>query len=68
MRLCGSRPARGLVEKQDGGPVGDGAGNLHPLRQSAGELRRVHILALGEQELLQQLEGARLGLQGEKPK
>src|SRR5271157_6127675 len=34
-----------LVEKQNGWPVGDGAGNLYPLRKSPGELRRIDILA-----------------------
>src|ERR1035437_7700736 len=45
----------GLVEEEDGGVVGDGAGNLHPLRQAAGELRRIDALALGEHELAEQL-------------
>jgi len=42
--------------------VRDGAGNLHPLGESAGELAGIDGLALGEQELFQQLQGARLCL------
>ena len=45
----------GLVEEQHLGTMRNRAGDLHPLRQSAGELRRVRVRPFAEVELLQQL-------------
>ena len=46
----------GFVEEENGGAVGDGAGDLHALGEAAGELRRVNAFAIGEHELGEQLE------------
>ncbi len=45
----------GLVEEEDLGPVGDGAGDLDALGEAAGKLAGVGFDALGEVELLEQL-------------
>ncbi len=52
----------GLVEEEDLGAVGDGAGDLDALGEAAGELGGVGVGALGEQELREELVGAVGGL------
>ena len=52
-------PRAGLVEKQHGGPVRDGARNLHPLRQPAGQLRRIGILCARSAETASSSSSAR---------
>ena len=59
----------GLVEEEDLGAVGDGAGDLDALGEAAGELGGVGLGALGEVELVEQLVGAGcLASAREKPK
>jgi len=48
----------GLVQKEDGGAVGDGACNLDALGEAAGELVGEGSSLVGEQELLKQSIGA----------
>ncbi len=52
----------GLVEEEDLGAVGDGAGDLDALGEAAGELRGIGAGALGEVELGEKLRGALAGL------
>ena len=68
MRLCGIEAGAGLVEEEDLGAVGDGAGDLDALGEAAGELCGVGAGALGEVELLEELVGALLASAREKPK
>ncbi len=51
----------GLVEEEDLGAVGDGAGDLDALGEASGELGWVGAGALGEVELVEQLLGALAG-------
>jgi hypothetical protein len=58
----------GLVEEENLGAMGDGAGDLDALREAAGELRGVGFGAFREVELREQLVGALLASAREKPK
>jgi hypothetical protein len=58
----GVQAGGGLVEEEDFGPVGDGAGDLDALGEPAGELRGIGGGAVCEAELVEELGGAGLGL------
>ena len=63
-RALGIEPGAGLVEEQNFGLVGDGAGNLDALGEAAGEGLDERLGALGELEELEQFVGLfrRLGV------
>jgi len=58
----GVEPCAGLIQKENGRSVRDGAGYLHPLRQAARELVGIRLAALGQQKLRKKFIAARLGI------